>query len=189
MPELKTAPVVDRLGALFAEHGHQLHLVGGSVRDALLGQLGHDLDFTTSARPDEVEKLLRGFTPAVWTIGKEFGTIGCRVRDAGVSWVIEVTTYRSDAYASSSRKPAVAFGDTLDGDLVRRDFTINAMAISLPDKQFHDPYGGLGDLARGLIRTPAAPEISFSDDPLRMMRAARFAAQLTSRSRPRSWRP
>ena len=95
-----------------------------------------------------------------------------------MSWVIEVTTYRSDAYASSSRKPAVVFGDTLDGDLVRRDFTINAMAVSLPDKQFHDPYGGLGDLARGVIRTPAAPEISFSDDPLRMMRAARFAAQL-----------
>ena len=99
MPELETAPVADRLGALFAEHGHELHLVGGSVRDALRGQLGHDLDFTTSARPDAVEKLLRGFSPAVWTIGKEFGTIGCRVRDAGVSWVIEVTTYRSDAYA------------------------------------------------------------------------------------------
>lgn len=178
MPKLKTAPVVDRLGALFAEHGHELHLVGGSVRDALLGQLGHDLDFTTSARPDAVEELLRQFSPAVWTIGKEFGTIGCRVREADASWVIEVTTYRSDAYAGSSRKPAVVFGDNLDGDLVRRDFTINAMAVSLPDKQFHDPYGGLGDLARGVIRTPAAPEISFSDDPLRMMRAARFAAQL-----------
>ncbi|HZA72112.1 MAG TPA: CCA tRNA nucleotidyltransferase [Propionibacteriaceae bacterium] len=178
MPELKTAPVVDRLGALFADHGHELHLVGGSVRDALLGQLGHDLDFTTSARPDAVEQLLRQFSPAVWTIGKEFGTIGCRVREPDASWVIEVTTYRSDAYAHSSRKPAVVFGDTLDGDLVRRDFTINAMAVSLPDKQFHDPYGGLGDLTRGVIRTPAAPEISFSDDPLRMMRAARFAAQL-----------
>jgi poly(A) polymerase len=178
VPKLKTAPVVDRLGALFAEHGHELHLVGGSVRDALLGQLGHDLDFTTSARPDAVEELLRQFSPAVWTIGKEFGTIGCRVREADASWVIEVTTYRSDAYAGSSRKPAVVFGDNLDGDLVRRDFTINAMAVSLPDKQFHDPYGGLGDLARGVIRTPAAPEISFSDDPLRMMRAARFAAQL-----------
>ena len=178
MPELKIAPVVDRMGALFAEQGHELHLVGGSVRDALLGQLGQDLDFTTSARPDAVEKLLRRFSPSVWTIGKEFGTIGCRVSDAGVSWVIEVTTYRSDAYASTSRKPAVVFGDTLDGDLVRRDFTINAMAVSLPDKSFHDPYGGLGDLARGVIRTPATPEISFSDDPLRMMRAARFASQL-----------
>ena len=175
---LQTAPVVDRLGALFADAGHELHLVGGSVRDALLGQLGHDLDFTTSARPDAVEALLRRFSPAVWTIGKEFGTIGCRVDDDGVAWVIEVTTYRSDAYAGTSRKPVVAFGDTLDGDLVRRDFTINAMALSLPDKTFHDPYGGLTDLARGVIRTPAAPEISFSDDPLRMMRAARFAAQL-----------
>jgi poly(A) polymerase len=178
VPELEIAPVVDRLGVLFAEHGHELHLVGGSVRDALRGQLGHDLDFTTSARPDAVEKLLRRFSPAVWTVGKEFGTIGCRVRENGVSWVIEVTTYRSDAYASTSRKPAVVFGDNLDGDLVRRDFTINAMAVSLPGKQFHDPYGGLRDLSRGLIRTPAAPEISFSDDPLRMMRAARFAAQL-----------
>ena len=101
-----------------------------------------------------------------------------------MSWVIEVTTYRSDAYASSSRKPAVVFGDTLDGDLVRRDFTINAMAVSLPDKHFYDPYGGLGDLARGVIRTPAGPEISFSDDPLRMMRAARFAAQLDFSSAP-----
>ena len=150
MPELQTAPVVDRLGALFAAEGHELHLVGGTIRDALLGKLGHDLDFTTSARPDTVEALLRRFAPAVWTIGKEFGTIGCRVHDAGADWLIEVTTYRSDAYAGTSRKPVVAFGDTLDGDLVRRDFTMNAMALSLPDKQFHDPYGGLADLARGL---------------------------------------
>jgi poly(A) polymerase len=178
VPDLQTAPVVDRLGALFAADGHELHLVGGSIRDALLGQLGHDLDFTTSARPDVVEALLRRFSPAVWTIGKEFGTVGCRVTDAGAAWVIEVTTYRADAYAGTSRKPVVAFGDTLEGDLVRRDFTINAMALSLPDKQFHDPYGGLSDLARGVIRTPAAPEVSFGDDPLRMMRAARFAAQL-----------
>ncbi len=178
MPDLQTVPVVDRLGALFDAAGHELHLVGGSIRDALLGQLGHDLDFTTSARPDTVEALLRRFSPAVWTIGKEYGTIGCRVHDAGGDWVIEVTTYRSDAYAGASRKPVVAFGDTLDGDLKRRDFTINAMALSLPDKQFHDPYGGLSDLGHGVIRTPAAPEISFGDDPLRMMRAARFAAQL-----------
>ncbi len=178
MPELEIAPVAVRLGALFAEHGHELHLVGGSVRDALLGRPGHDLDFTTSARPDVVEGLLRGFSRSVWTIGREFGTIGCRVRDGGVAWVIEVTTYRADAYGSASRKPAVVFGDTLDGDLVRRDFTINAMAVSLPDRIFSDPYGGLGDLSRSVIRTPAAPETSFSDDPLRMMRAARFAAQL-----------
>ena len=178
MPELVIAPVAERLGALFAEHGHELHLVGGSVRDALLGRLGHDLDFTTSAHPDAVEELLRRFSKSVWTIGKEFGTIGCRVRDGGVAWLIEVTTYRADAYAADSRKPAVVFGDTLDGDLLRRDFTVNAMAVSLPDRIFSDPYGGLGDLSRMVIRTPATPETSFSDDPLRMMRAARFAAQL-----------
>jgi poly(A) polymerase len=175
---LRIAPVADRLGARFVEAGHDLYLVGGSVRDALLGRLGHDLDFTTSARPDEVEELLRAFSPAVWTIGKEFGTIGCKVVDRGSSWIIEVTTYRSDAYNGDSRHPKVVFGDTLDGDLVRRDFTVNAMAVSIPDKRVTDPYGGLEDLAHGVIRTPAAPEVSFSDDPLRMMRAARFAAQL-----------
>ena len=178
MPELVIAPVAMRLGTIFAQHGHELHLVGGSVRDALLGRPGHDLDFTTSAHPDVVEELLRGFSRSVWTIGKEFGTIGCQVRDGGVSWLIEVTTYRADAYAADSRKPAVVFGDTLDGDLVRRDFTVNAMAVSLPDRVFADPYGGLGDLSRSVIRTPAAPETSFGDDPLRMLRAARFAAQL-----------
>jgi poly(A) polymerase len=175
---MRIAPVVDRLGTLFTTAGHQLFLVGGSVRDALLGRLGHDLDFTTSARPDEIEALLRKVSRALWTIGKEYGTVGCKVVEAGVTWVIEVTTFRSDAYGGDSRKPAVAFGDTLDGDLVRRDFTVNAMAVSLPDKQFVDPYGGLEDLARGVLRTPSKPEISFGDDPLRMMRAARFAAQL-----------
>jgi poly(A) polymerase len=175
---LRIAPVADRLGELFSHAGHELYLVGGSVRDALLGKLGHDLDFATSARPDEVEKLLRKFSPAVWTIGKDYGTIGCKVEAEGASWVIEVTTYRSDVYANHSRKPAVAFGDTLEGDLLRRDFTVNAMAVSIPEKRFVDPYGGLGDLARRVIRTPATPQSSFSDDPLRMMRAARFAAQL-----------
>ncbi len=175
---LRIAPVADRLGELFTAAGHEIYLVGGSVRDALLGRLQHDLDFTTSARPDDVEALLRRFTPTVWTIGREFGTIGAKVRDGETSWVIEVTTFRSDAYAQHSRKPVVAFGDTLDGDLARRDFTVNAMAVSIPDKVFHDPYGGLSDLAHRVIRTPAGPEISFSDDPLRMMRAARFAAQL-----------
>ena len=116
---LRIAPVADRLGELFAEAGHELYLVGGSVRDALLGRLGHDLDFTTSARPDDIEALLRRFSPAVWTIGKEFGTVGCRVVDpaTGTDWVIEVTTFRSDAYVADSRKPAVRFGDTLEGDL------------------------------------------------------------------------
>ncbi len=175
---VRIAPVVDRLGELFTAAGHDIYLVGGSVRDALLGQLGHDLDFTTSARPDEVERLLRRFSPAVWTIGKEFGTIGCRVGEGDDAWVIEVTTYRSDAYSSDSRKPDVAFGHTLDGDLIRRDFTVNAMAVSIPEMRFVDPYGGLEDLAAGVLATPATPEQSFSDDPLRMMRAARFTSQL-----------
>jgi poly(A) polymerase len=175
---LRIAPIADRLGELFSKAGHELYLVGGSVRDALLGRLGHDLDFATSAHPDTVEKLLRKFSPAVWTIGKEFGTIGCKVDVGNASWVIEVTTYRSDVYAGHSRKPEVAFGDTLEGDLHRRDFTVNAMAVSILQKRFVDPYGGIADLARGVIRTPATPESSFSDDPLRMMRAARFVAQL-----------
>ena len=115
---LRIAPVADRLGELFSNAGHELYLVGGSVRDALLGKLGHDLDFATSARPDAVEKLLRKFSPAVWTIGKEYGTIGCKVEAGDASWVIEVTTYRSDVYAGHSRKPEVAFGDTLEGDLL-----------------------------------------------------------------------
>ena len=175
---LRIAPVADRLGELFSNAGYELHLVGGSVRDALRGKLGHDLDFATSARPDAVEKLLRKFSPAVWTIGKEFGTIGCKVETGDATWIIEVTTYRSDVYAGHSRKPEVAFGDTLEGDLLRRDFTINAMAVSIPEKRFVDPYGGLTDLARRVIRTPGTPTSSFSDDPLRMMRAARFVAQL-----------
>ena len=181
---LRIAPVVDRLAAVFAKAGHSLYLVGGSVRDALLGRLGHDLDFTTSARPDVVEALLRSFSRAVWTIGKEYGTVGCRVKDAGGTWVIEVTTFRSDAYDDTSRKPEVLFGDSVEGDLSRRDFTVNAMAVSVPDKQFVDPYGGLADLAEGALRTPSGPEVSFSDDPLRMMRAARFAAQLRFRPAP-----
>ena len=166
------------MGELFSNAGYELHLVGGSVRDALRGKLGHDLDFATSARPDAVEKLLRKFSPAVWTIGKEYGTIGCKVETGDATWIIEVTTYRSDVYAGHSRKPEVAFGDTLEGDLLRRDFTINAMAVSIPEKRFVDPYGGLTDLARRVIRTPGTPTSSFSDDPLRMMRAARFVAQL-----------
>jgi len=181
---VEIAPVVDRLAALFTRAGHALFLVGGSVRDALLGRLGHDLDFTTSARPDDIEALLRKFARAVWTIGKEYGTVGCRVSDGSGTWVIEVTTFRSDAYPDDSRKPEVVFGDTVEGDLARRDFTVNAMAVSLPDKTFVDPYGGLADLAARVLRTPSGPEVSFSDDPLRMMRAARFAAQLRFRPEP-----
>ena len=196
---LRIAPVADRLGALFAAAGHRLYLVGGSVRDALRGDLGHDLDFTTDARPDDIEAILRTVTPAVWTIGKEFGTIGCRVDEpaaseqtgetggAGetVSWVIEVTTFRSDVYVADSRKPQVRFGDTLEGDLVRRDFTVNAMAVELPGHRFVDPYGGLAHLAAQVIDTPGTPEQSFSDDPLRMMRAARFTSQLLFTPAPR----
>ena len=175
---LRIAPVIDDLGRLFRQAGHELYLVGGSVRDALLGQLGHDLDFTTSARPDETHELLKAFTPSTWDIGKEWGTIGALKKADGQEWQIEVTTYRADLYRSDSRKPEVDFGDTLDGDLVRRDFTINAMAINVATRQFVDPYGGLEDLADRMIRTPSTPEISFSDDPLRMMRAARFASRL-----------
>ncbi len=169
-----TVPVVDRLGHDFAAAGHSLYLVGGSVRDAVLGQVGHDLDFTTSARPEQIEPLLRGLTSTVWTIGREFGTIGGRVGD----WQVEITTFRADSYRTDSRKPVVEFGDTLTGDLVRRDFTVNAMALSLPDRSFVDPYGGLDDLVEHRLRTPSTPTLSFSDDPLRMLRAARFAARL-----------
>ena len=181
---LRIAPVIDDLGRLFRQAGHELYLVGGSVRDALLGQLGHDLDFTTSARPDETHELLKAFTPSTWDIGKEWGTIGALKKADGQEWQIEVTTYRADLYRSDSRKPEVNFGDTLDGDLVRRDFTINAMAINVATRQFVDPYGGLEDLADRMIRTPSTPEISFSDDPLRTMRAARSASAGSFLSRP-----
>jgi poly(A) polymerase len=173
----RIAPVLDPLGDLFGSAGHELALVGGPVRDAMLGRPHNDLDFATSARPDETERLLRGWAGnpgAVWTMGREFGTIGCRKGP----WVVEVTTYRSESYDPASRKPSVDFGDTLEGDLGRRDFSVNAMAVSVPGREFVDPYGGVVDLAHQLLRTPGRPEDSFSDDPLRMLRAARFAAQL-----------
>jgi poly(A) polymerase len=170
----RMAPLLEPLGERFAAAGHQLALVGGSVRDAMLGRHHSDLDLTTSAHPDETERLVAGWADAVWDIGRAFGTIGCRKGD----WLVEITTYRSEAYDPDSRKPDVAYGTSLEGDLGRRDFTINAMAISLPGRRFEDPYGGIVDLAHRVIRTPGRPEDSFSDDPLRMMRAARFAAQL-----------
>jgi poly(A) polymerase len=170
----RMAEVIDPLGRRFADAGHQLALVGGPVRDAMLGRLQNDLDFTTSARPEETERLIRDWADAVWDIGRAFGTIGCRKGD----WIVEITTFRSETYDPSSRKPEVNYGDSLTGDLGRRDFTINAMAVSVPGRVFEDPYGGIVDLAHRLIRTPGRPEDSFSDDPLRMMRAARFAAQL-----------
>jgi poly(A) polymerase len=166
--------VLGPLGERFAAAGHALALVGGPVRDAMLGRLQTDLDLTTSAHPGVTEELLTGWADATWDIGRAFGTIGARKGD----WVIEITTYRSEAYDSESRKPQVAYGDSLVADLGRRDFTINAMAVSVPGRVFEDPYGGIADLAHRLIRTPGRPEDSFSDDPLRMMRAARFAAQL-----------
>jgi poly(A) polymerase len=179
---LRVAPVADDLARRFQEAGFSLALVGGSVRDALLGRLGNDLDFTTDARPQDVLKILRPWADAVWEVGIAFGTVGAqkdaRVGDADRSWQIEVTTYRSEAYDRTSRKPEVAYGDSIEEDLVRRDFTVNAMAVALPEKVFIDPHGGLDDIAARVLRTPGTPEDSFSDDPLRMMRAARFAAQL-----------
>ncbi len=176
---LRVSPVADDIAGRFQQAGFKLALVGGSVRDALLGRLGNDLDFTTDARPEQVLKLVRGWADAVWEVGIAFGTVGCRKADArGNSFQIEVTTYRSEAYDRTSRKPEVSYGDTIEEDLVRRDFTVNAMAVALPGTTFVDPYGGLADLARRVLRTPGTPQESFSDDPLRMMRAARFAAQL-----------
>ncbi len=176
---LRVSPVADDLGRRFQEAGFKLALVGGSVRDALLGRLGNDLDFTTDARPEQVLKIVRGWADAVWEVGIAFGTVGCRKTDAeGNDFQIEVTTYRSEAYDRDSRKPEVSYGNTIEQDLVRRDFTVNAMAVALPGIEFVDPYNGLEDLAQRVLRTPGTPEESFSDDPLRMMRAARFAAQL-----------
>jgi poly(A) polymerase len=176
---LRVSPVADDLARRFQQAGFQLALVGGSVRDALLGRLGNDLDFTTDALPEQVLKLVRGWADAVWEVGIAFGTVGCRKDDAaGNSFQIEVTTYRSEAYDRTSRKPEVSYGKTIEEDLVRRDFTVNAMAVALPGITFVDPHGGLEDLARRVLRTPGTPQESFSDDPLRMMRAARFAAQL-----------
>lgn len=167
-------PEVNELAAIFADEGHQFALVGGPVRDAFLGRSSADLDFSTSALPEETDRLVRRWTRQTWDMGRDFGTIG-GMRDGVVA---EITTYRADEYDGESRKPVVAFGDSLEGDLARRDFTVNAMAVRLPSLQFVDPFGGLDDLAGGLLRTPIEPAVSFGDDPLRMMRAARFASQL-----------
>ncbi|MDT3395274.1 CCA tRNA nucleotidyltransferase [Streptomyces sp. B1866] len=179
---LRVSPVADDLARRFEEAGFRLALVGGSVRDALLGRLGNDLDFTTDARPEAVLRIVRPWADAVWDVGIAFGTVGCRKAAAGdggrQDFQIEITTYRSEAYDRASRKPEVRYGDTIEEDLVRRDFTVNAMAVALPRKEFVDPHHGLEDLAERVLRTPGTPEQSFSDDPLRMMRAARFAAQL-----------
>ena len=171
---LAASPVVSTLAAAFADAGFELALVGGPVRDALLGRTTNDLDFTTNARPDDILRIVKPVSSAQWDIGREFGTIGARVRGEQV----EITTYRADEYDGTTRKPVVAFGDDLDGDLARRDFTVNAMALRLPGPALVDPSGGVEDLLAGILRTPVDPGISFGDDPLRMLRAARFSAQL-----------
>ncbi|NCX01028.1 MAG: CCA tRNA nucleotidyltransferase, partial [Actinobacteria bacterium] len=170
------APLALELAKHFKKGGFTLALVGGSVRDILLNRLGNDLDFTTSARPDDIKKIMKSWAGDTWEIGAKFGTIGAKRGDI----VFEITTYRSEVYVSESRKPEVKFGDSIEVDLYRRDFTVNAMAIELTteEPEFIDPHNGVRDLLVKTLRTPGSPELSFGDDPLRMLRAARFAAQL-----------
>ncbi|KFI60260.1 CCA tRNA nucleotidyltransferase [Bifidobacterium cuniculi] len=173
-------PEAMELGRMFADEGYELALVGGPVRDLLLHRASHDLDFTTDARPEQFEPILKRWGhDGFWDMGRKFGTLGAmRRREDGTEVQVEVTTYRSDTYDPDSRKPEVSYGDTLEGDLSRRDFTVNAMALRVPDLEFVDPFGGANDLSRGVLRTPVDPRQSFDDDPLRMMRAVRFVAQL-----------
>ncbi|PYE18708.1 poly(A) polymerase [Williamsia limnetica] len=169
--------VLDPLGARFAAAGFELYLVGGSVRDAVLGRLTNDLDFTTDARPDRVKELLHGWAEAIWDTGIDFGTISA----AKAGQQIEITTFRADSYDRVGRNPQVRFGDRLEDDLIRRDFSMNAMAVKIGadgSQQFVDPLGGMDALLAGVIDTPAAPEDSFNDDPLRMLRGVRFVSQL-----------
>lgn len=174
LTDLGRRPAVRRLSEAFAAAGHELALVGGPVRDALLGREVTDLDFTTDARPDEVEALVTPLARTVWTVGRAFGTIAAHVSGERV----EITTYRRDVYVPASRKPEVVFGDDLDGDLRRRDFTANAIAVRLPQLVIVDPTGGIGAVFAGRLTTPSPAVESFDEDPLRMMRAARFTAQL-----------
>jgi poly(A) polymerase len=184
---LRVAPVADELATRFAAAGHALYLVGGSVRDALLGRLGTDLDFTTDARPEATRRILSGWADAVWDTGIAYGTVGAEKSGTHC----EITTYRADRYDRVSRNPEVVFGDSLEGDLKRRDFTVNAMAVDLlagsgqRGSRFVDPHGGMAALARRELDTPAAPQESFADDPLRMLRAARFVSQLGFTLAPR----
>ena len=173
---IERAPLASSLAQAFKEAGFKLALVGGPVRDAILGRLGNDLDFTTDAKPLETKKILQSWAEDVWDIGIDFGTIAGKRGDT----TVEITTYRSDKYDLDSRKPEVEFGENIEGDLSRRDFTVNAMALELTGAkpEFIDVFNGLTDLSAKVLRTPVTPEQSFSDDPLRMMRAARFAAQL-----------
>jgi poly(A) polymerase len=163
------------LGAAFAAAGYQLYLVGGTVRDALMRREGDDIDFTTDARPDRILEIVGPLSSATWTTGIEFGTVGAQVRGRPC----EITTFRADRYDRVGRKPEVVYGDSLEDDLLRRDFTINAMAMSVTgQRRFIDPFGGLADLVRLALETPGRPQDSFADDPLRMLRAARFVSQL-----------
>ena len=173
---VRVPSVAQELAARFAAAGHRLYLVGGSVRDALLGRPSGDLDFTTDAHPPAVLAVLDGWADAVWETGIAFGTVGARRAGA----TVEITTFRADAYDRVTRNPVVAFGESIADDLVRRDFTVNAMAVELTGDEpgFIDPHGGLAALAAGVLDTPATPEESFADDPLRMLRAARFVSQL-----------
>ncbi|TFB94204.1 CCA tRNA nucleotidyltransferase [Cryobacterium sp. TMT1-3] len=172
--DLAATPTVSRLANAFAAAGHELALVGGPVRDAFLNRTLHDLDFTTDATPDQILALVKPLSEAQWDIGRAYGTIGASL--AGET--VEITTYRADSYDGTTRKPDVQFGTTLEPDLLRRDFTVNAMALRLPQLTLVDPAGGIDDLLAGRLRTPSTPEVSFGDDPLRMLRAARFTGQL-----------
>ncbi len=174
LSSLAASPHVSRLATAFAAAGEELALVGGSVRDAFLGSPLHDLDFATSAHPDRILEIVTPVSEAQWDIGRAFGTIGAIIG----GHTVEITTYRADAYDGETRKPIVEFGDNLEADLRRRDFTVNAMALRLPDLVLVDPSGGIEDILARRLNTPGAPEVSFGDDPLRMMRAARFTSQL-----------
>lgn len=176
---LAETPVVRTLADAFAAAGHELAIVGGPVRDALLGRTINDLDFATDARPDGILRIVKPLATATWDIGRAFGTIGAKITGSdGRAEQVEITTYRADSYDGVTRKPTVEFGDTLEGDLARRDFTVGAMALRVPGPTLVDPAGGVEDLIAGVLRTPSDPAVSFGDDPLRMLRAARFASQL-----------
>lgn len=172
--DLAATPRVSKLALAFQAAGHELALVGGPVRDAFLGRAVNDLDFTTSATPDEILAIVVPLAEAHWDVGRVFGTIAARIDGE----TVEITTYRSDVYDGETRKPEVEFGDTLEGDLIRRDFTVNSMALRLPERVLVDPSGGVEHLLARVLETPGSAVSSFRDDPLRMMRAARFTSQL-----------
>ncbi|WP_439423007.1 CCA tRNA nucleotidyltransferase [Saccharothrix sp. HUAS TT10] len=178
---LSALPLADDLAARFAAAGHRLYLVGGSVRDAVLGRLSGDLDFTTDARPPRIVALVKDWADAIWDTGIAFGTVGATKHGR----TVEITTFRADSYDGVTRNPEVTFGDSIEGDLVRRDFTVNAMAYDVVDRRLIDPTGGRAALRAKVLDTPATPQESFSDDPLRMLRAARFVSQLGFTVAPR----